>query len=80
MFFNSPYLNLAAAEPGSFTLSPSAQMATELARDYAAMAGMIFGKAPALEEVLGQIAELEAHINQSKTMSAASRVRTGAHG
>ena len=26
MFFNSPDLNLAAAEPGSFTLSPSAQM------------------------------------------------------
>jgi hypothetical protein len=55
-------------------------MATQLARDYAARAGMIFGKAPALEEVLGQIAELEAQINQNKTMSAASRVRTGAHG
>jgi hypothetical protein len=80
MFFNSPDLNLATAAPGRFTLSPSAEMATELARDYAAMAGMIFGKAPALEEVLGRIAELEAHINQSKTMSAASRVRMGAHG
>ena len=54
-------------------------MATELARDYAAMAGMIFGKAPALEVVLGRIADLEARINQSKTMAAISRVRTGAH-
>lgn len=80
MFFNSPDLNLATAAPGSFTLSPSREMAAELARDYAAMAGMIFGKAPALEEVLGQIAELEAHINQSSTMSAASRVPTGAQG
>lgn len=76
MFFNSPDLNLATAAPGSFTLSPSAEMATELARDYAAMAGMIFGKAPALEEVLSRIAELEAGINQGKTMPAASRGRT----
>jgi Nucleotidyl transferase AbiEii toxin, Type IV TA system len=81
MFFNSPDLNLAAAEPGSFTLSPSAQMTTELARDYAAMAGMIFGRAPALDEVLGRVAELEARINQAGTKSAAaSRVRTGSAG
>ena len=79
MFFNSPDLNLATAAPGSFTLSPSPEMATQLTRDYAAMAGMIFGNAPTLEEVLGQIAELEAHINHSKRMSAASRVPTGAH-
>jgi hypothetical protein len=81
MFFNSPDLNLATAAPGSFTLSPSVEMATELARDYAAMAGMIFGKAPALEDILGRIAELEVRINQGKAMSAAaSRIRTGAHG
>jgi hypothetical protein len=81
MFFNSPALNLATAAPGSFTLSPSAAMATELARDYAAMAGMIFGKAPALEEVLGRVAELEARINQAKKIPVtASRARTGAHG
>ena len=79
LFFNSPDLNLATAAPGTFTLSPNAPMATELARDYAAMAGMIFGKAPALEVVLGRIADLEARINQSKTMAAISRVRTGAH-
>ena len=81
MFFNSPDLNLAAAEPGSFTLSPSAQMTTELARDYAAMAGMIFGRAPALDEVLGRVAELEARVNQAGTKSAAaSQVRTGGAG
>ena len=80
MFFNSPDLNLATAAPGSFTLSPSSEMATELARDYAAMAGMIFGTAPAFEEVLGRIAALEAHVNQSKTKPAASRDQTGARG
>ena len=43
------------------------------------MAGMIFGTAPALHEVLGRVAELEARINQAGTKSAAaSRVRTGA--
>lgn len=72
MFFNSPDLNLATAAPGSFTLSPSREMATELARDYAAMAGMIFGKAPTLEEVLGRIAELEARINQAQGADASA--------
>jgi hypothetical protein len=81
MFFNSPDLNLATAAPGSFTLSPNRDMATELTRDYAAMAGMIFGKAPALEEVLGRVAELEARINQAGTKSAAARRdRTGGAG
>jgi hypothetical protein len=56
-------------------------MATELARDYAAMAGMIFGTAPALEEVLGRVAELEGRINQARTKSAAaSGGRTGGAG
>ncbi|MGJ4898648.1 nucleotidyl transferase AbiEii/AbiGii toxin family protein [Bradyrhizobium oligotrophicum] len=81
MFFNSPDLNLATAVPGSFTLSPNRDMATELTRDYAAMAGMIFGEAPALEEVLGRVAELEARINQAETKSAAaSRDGTGGAG
>ncbi len=79
MFFNSPDLNLATAAPGSFTLSPSREMATELARDYAAMAGMIFGTAPVLGEVLGRVAELEARINQTKA-TGASGGRIGGRG
>jgi hypothetical protein len=79
MFFNSPDLNLATAAPGTFTLSPSRDMAAELARDYAAMAGMIFGAAPALDEVLGRVAELEARINQAKGAGASER-RTGGRG
>ena len=79
MFFNSPDLNLATAAPGTFTLSPSRDMAAELARDYAAMAGMIFGAAPALDEVLGRVAELEARINQAKG-AGASESRTGGRG
>ncbi|MET4349617.1 nucleotidyl transferase AbiEii/AbiGii toxin family protein [Bradyrhizobium sp. RT9a] len=63
MFFNSPDLNLATAVPGSFTLSPSREMATELARDYSAMTGMIFGEAPAFEDILERVTKFEADVN-----------------
>ncbi|KUM25217.1 hypothetical protein AU467_04380 [Mesorhizobium loti] len=63
MFFNSPDLNLATAVPGSFTLSPSREMAAELARDYTAMKGMIFGDAPAFENILERVAKFEADAN-----------------
>jgi Nucleotidyl transferase AbiEii toxin, Type IV TA system len=66
MFFNSPDLNLAAAAPGSFTLSPNRDMATDLARDYAAMIGMIFGNAPSFSEVLKRVADFEAEVNATR--------------
>nr|WP_249793802.1 hypothetical protein [Bradyrhizobium cenepequi] len=72
MVFNCPDLNLATAAPGSFTLSPNRQMAVELSCDYAAMVGMIFGNALALEDVLGGISELEARINDTGAKSAAA--------
>jgi len=43
------------------------------------MAGMIFGTAPALGEVLGRVAELEARINQTKATEV-SGGRTGGRG
>jgi hypothetical protein len=63
MFFNSPDLNLATALPGSFTLTPGRDMAADLARDYAAMRGMIFGEAPPFAHVLDRIADFEATVN-----------------
>jgi hypothetical protein len=63
MFFNSPDLDLAAAEPGSFVLSPTDAMLDPLRRDYIAMTGMIFGDAPAFEAVITSIAELETRLN-----------------
>lgn len=63
MFFNSPDLNLAAAAPGSFTLSPNRDMAAALARDYTAMSGMIFGRAPNLDDVLKRITDFEDQLN-----------------
>lgn len=63
MFFNSPDLNLATAAPGSFTLSPNRDMAADLARDYTAMVGMIFGQAPPFGEILERVATFEADVN-----------------
>jgi Nucleotidyl transferase AbiEii toxin, Type IV TA system len=67
MFFNSPDLNLATAVPGSFTLTPSRDMAAALRRDYTAMSGMIFGEAPHLNEILEGIADFEKQTNAGQT-------------
>ena len=63
LFFGSPDLGLETAQPGSFTLQPTAAMREALARDYAAMVGMVFGDPPSLEEVLQGIAAVEQTIN-----------------
>ncbi len=63
MFFNSRDLDLAHAEPGSFSLIPTDAMIVELRRDYDAMAGMIFGEIPSFGAVLASIAVLEAELN-----------------
>lgn len=63
MFFNSRDLDLASAEPGRFTLRPTSEMMDALTRDYRAMAGMIFGDAPVLEDVLASLAKLESVLN-----------------
>jgi hypothetical protein len=66
MFFNSTDLNLATAAAGSFTLSPNRDMAAALGRDYSAMAGMIFGKAPPFGEILESVARFEADVNAKR--------------
>lgn len=63
LFFGSADLRLDAAAPGSFTLTPSAVMRDALARDYEAMAGMVFGDVPRLEDVLESVRQLEEAIN-----------------
>lgn len=63
MFFNSPDLELATAEAGSFALNPTDPMLEPLRRDYLAMTGMIFGDAPAFEAVIASVAELEGRLN-----------------
>jgi len=63
LFFGSADLGLDAARPGAFTLVPAGAMRDALARDYAAMAGMVFGNAPAFDAVLDAAARLEQAVN-----------------
>lgn len=70
LFFGSPDLGLDVAKPGSFTLVPPAPMRDALAKDYQAMAGMIFGEAPTLGDVLASVERLEQSINAVKAQKA----------
>lgn len=63
MFFNSRDLDLAHAEPGSFSLTPTDAMIADLRRDYGAMAGMIFGEVPDFETILETVVSLERMLN-----------------
>jgi hypothetical protein len=63
MFFNSPDLDLASAEPGTFALTPSPEMLEALQRDYVAMQGMIFGDPPSFDAILQSVRGLEAELN-----------------
>jgi Nucleotidyl transferase AbiEii toxin, Type IV TA system len=63
LFFNRPDFDLAAAQPPSFALCPKGTMVDDLRRDYRAMTGMIFGVAPAFEDIIESVAALEARLN-----------------
>jgi hypothetical protein len=63
LFFGSPDLGLDTAKTGSFTLMPTDAMREALVKDYQAMAGMIFGRAPELDAVLHSVQELENALN-----------------
>ena len=65
MFFGSADFGLDSAAPGTFTLTPTAQMQDALARDYVAMSGMVFGKRVELDTVLASVLRLEQLINNS---------------
>ena len=66
MFFNSSDLDLATAHPGTFALSPLPAMDAQLRRDYAAMAGMIFGEVPEWETIVETIRQFEEQVNEGK--------------
>ena len=63
MFFNRPAFDLATATPPTFSLRPEGKMLDDLSRDYRAMSSMIFGEAPAFEEIVDDIIELETALN-----------------
>ncbi len=63
MFFNRPAFDLESAHPPTFVLTPEGGMYDELKRDYAAMAGMIFGDSPSFESIIESVVALEDAIN-----------------
>ena len=63
LFFGNADLGLDSAMPGAFTLAPRAAMRDAVAKDYEAMAGMVFGTVPALNDVLESVQRLEEEIN-----------------
>lgn len=65
LFFGSADLGLDTAGPGTFALMPSLPMRDALIKDYEAMAGMVFGAVPPLQEVLASVASFEAMVNRS---------------
>jgi len=63
MFFNRPPFDLASAVAPTFALMPEGNMYDDLRRDYAAMAGMIFGEPPGFETVMESISGLQTKVN-----------------
>jgi hypothetical protein len=49
--------------PGTFTLTPTTEMRDALAKDYEAMAGMVFGEIPRLDAVLDSAERFEQIVN-----------------
>ncbi|MDO4851262.1 MAG: nucleotidyl transferase AbiEii/AbiGii toxin family protein [Actinomycetota bacterium] len=63
-FYRTPWSKLPDAKPGTLKLSPQPERLAELKADYDSMCPMIFGDAPALEEVVAFMGELEGRINE----------------
>lgn len=62
-FFAAAWAKYEEAAPPTLKLMPGRVLQDKLKTDYAAMREMIFGDAPAFEEVLAAISELESAIN-----------------
>lgn len=64
LMFRAPDHRYDRAVPGTYRLMPTADMREKLAADYQRMSAMIFGGPPALDDVLGSIAQLEKFLNE----------------
>jgi hypothetical protein len=64
LLFKRGWEKLEEAKPGSIRLVPQDGIKDDLAKDYEAMSGMMFGDAPDFDWVLGEIAKLEEAIDK----------------
>lgn len=65
MFFDRPDYDLASAATGTFAVAPVGEMVDALKRDYANTTAMVFGVAPAFDEILSSAAGIQQAINRS---------------
>ena len=65
MFIDRPDYDLASAVPGTFAVAPVGKMVEALKRDYANTTAMVFGEAPAFDEILSSAAVIEETINNA---------------
>ncbi len=65
MFFDRPDYDLGSAVPGKFAIGPVDGMVGALQDDYANTTAMIFGAAPAFDEVLASALEIERRLNEA---------------
>jgi hypothetical protein len=63
LLFKKSWEKLDEARPGAIRLVPQDEIKEHLAKDYAAMSGMMFGKPPDFGWVLNELAKLEVSIN-----------------
>lgn len=63
MFFDRPDYDLTSAVPGTFAITPTCAMVRALENNYANTTAMTFGTAPAFEEILASIREIELAVN-----------------
>ena len=65
-FFAQSWAHHETARPGTFRLVPEGDRLEALRRDYREMRPMIFGEAPAWDEIVSGLEALEARINSSR--------------
>ena len=69
MFFDRPDHDLSSAVPGTFAIAPTGAMVEALSRDYANTIAMIFGEAPAFDDILVSVDQIEQSLNSQNGSS-----------
>lgn len=77
MFFDRPDYDLASAQPGSFAIEPVTGMIEALRADYANTTAMIFGAAPAFDDVLASAQRIERLLNDPEIAHSGARNARG---
>lgn len=63
MFFDRTDFDLASAVPGTFALAPAVKMVDALKTDYEKTTAMVFGTAPAFDEIVASATKIERTLN-----------------